>query len=218
MNKSIKFQHIIRKGEKVYAFSGNDLPFECKEELLSKLKKNGRSLCPGELYKGRRHKNFDDFTKEEVDKEIDDDFKFLMKLPNDVFSMFKKYFGIDLYNLNNSDCLKNEDIYIPLFTKEDAYIIKNSGRKYKSFWHFISGYMNMCPKVATINFKNILDDLEDMDEESFGAFGSFSNSDLLWISKILKILHKTFGDKQKFYFSKWNYVQNPKISNLNLKY
>ncbi len=191
------FYYIERGGKKVYAFSGGGLSFESKEKLLKKLK----TL----------------FTKEEAEILANKDFAFLKKQPNDVFSMFEQYFGVDLYNINESDCFKNPKLYIKLFTPNEIKKIKKSGRELKSFWHFMCGHLHLCPKIATINFKKIKEELI-LEKENYGLYDSFTIADKIWLLKITDVLHKTFGDKQTFYFSKWNYVANPKISSVNIRF
>lgn len=193
-----KFQCIIkRNGDKFYAFSGSGISYRTEDEILERIKKHGRSYPYG-VYKA-----YEDFTKEELKKEIEKDMKVLNKQPVCVFEMFKKHFGIDLYNMRNNSCLRNPDKYPTIFTEKELKQLKDG--EYRNYWHFVCEYVHMCPRVATINFAKMLDDIGDESERTF------------WIYKITKILHKTFGDKNRFYFSKWNSAK-PKVCTVNVKY
>lgn len=186
----IKFNYIKRQNKRVYAFSG-DFTFESETEILQRIKKYGRQI-DGE------DKSYKDLSEKEIRKEVNDDFVCGMKQPDDVFSMFKKYFGIELYDVSQSDCIKHPDKYITIFSEKELRKLRS--REYKNYWHFVCNYVRLCPKVATINFAK-------MAERSASSF---------WRYKITLVLQSIFGDKETFYFSKWLYVGKPKITTLTI--
>ena len=202
MNMKIPFQYKTITKKKRFAFSGDMMGYKSREEMIEGLRTIGRSY-PGVI----GYKMLDEFTKEELETDLKENIDFFKSHYEeqgvDVFNIFKKYFGISLYNVSKSECIKYPENYIKIFTDQELQTLGDD--KYRNYWHHVCGYVHMCPRVATISFKKMVKDLEPTKEQDF------------WQYKITEILHKTFGDKETFFFSKWQYGGKKQVSDIELK-